>query len=95
VEWRKLHAEELHELYSYPNIVRVIKLRRTRWARRVARMGERRGAHKVLMWKPDGIGSLGRPRRTWEDDTKMDFKGPGREVVGCILVSQIKDGRCL
>jgi hypothetical protein len=84
VEWRKLHTEELHELYCYRNIVRVIKLRRMRY---VARMGERRGAHKVLVRKPDGMVSLGRPRRRWKNDAKMDVKGLGLEGVGFILVS--------
>jgi hypothetical protein len=95
VAWRKLRTEELHGLYSYPNIVRVIKLRRMRWAGHMARMGERRGAHKVLVWKPDGKGSLGRPRRRWEDDANMDLKGLCRESVECILVSQNRGGLCL
>jgi len=68
VDWRKLHTVELLGLYSYPNIVRVIKLRRMRWAGCVSPMGERRGAHKVLVWKPDG-----RPRCRWEDYAKMDL----------------------
>ena len=53
-EWRKLHNEELNDLYSSPNIVQVIKLRRIRWAGHVAHMGERRGAYRVLVWKPEG-----------------------------------------
>ena len=61
-EWRKLHNEELNDLYSSPNIVRVIKSRRTRWAGHVARMGERRGVYRVLVDKPVGKRSLGRPR---------------------------------
>ena len=62
-EWRKLHNEELKDLYSSPNIVRVIKSRRMRWAGRVARIGERRGVYRVLVRKPEGKRSLGRPRR--------------------------------
>ena len=62
-EWRKLHNEELNDLYSSPNIVRMIKWRRMRWAGRVARMEEERGVHKVLVGKPEGKGPLGRPRR--------------------------------
>jgi hypothetical protein len=62
-EWRKLHNEELDDLYCSPNIVRVIKLRRMRWARRVAHMGEGRGMYRVLVEKPEAKSPLGRPRR--------------------------------
>ena len=64
-EWRKLHNEELSDLYSLPNIVRVVKSRRMRWAGHVARMGEGRGVHRVLVGKPEGKRPLGRPRRRW------------------------------
>jgi len=74
-EWRKLHNEELNDLYSSPTIVRVIKSRRMRWAGHVTRMGERRGVFRVLVWKPEGKRSLGRPRRRWEDNIK--FSGSG------------------
>ena len=70
-EWRKLHNEELNDLYSSPNIVRVIKSRRIRWTGHVACMGERRGVYSVLMGKPEGKRPLGRPRRRWEDNIKM------------------------
>jgi hypothetical protein len=72
-EWRKLHNEELNDLHSSPNIVRVIKSRRTKWAGYVARMGERRSVYKVLVGKPEGKRPLGRPRRRWEDNIKMDL----------------------
>jgi len=72
-EWRKLHNEELGDLYSLPNIVWVIKSRRMRWAGHVARMREGRGVHRVLVGKPEGKGPLGRPRRRWEDNIKMDL----------------------
>ena len=62
-EWRKLHNEELNNLYSSPNIVRVIKSRRMRWAGHVARMGEGRVVYRVLVGKPEGRRPLGRPRR--------------------------------
>jgi len=62
-EWRKLHNEELNDLYSLPSIVRVVKSRRMRWAGHVARMGEDRGVQRVLVGKPEGTRSLGRPRR--------------------------------
>ena len=64
-EWRRLHNEELNDLYASPNIVRVIKSRRMRWAGHVARMGEERWAYRVLVGKPEGKRSLGRPRRKW------------------------------
>jgi hypothetical protein len=66
--WRKLHNDELHDLYSSPNIVRVIKSRRMRWAGYVARMGEGRGAYRVLVGRHEGMRQLGRPRRRWEDN---------------------------
>ena len=61
-EWRKLHNEELNDLYSLPNIAGVVKSRRMRWAGHVARMGEDRGVHRVLVGKPEGKTPLGRPR---------------------------------
>ena len=79
-EWRKLHNEEFNSLYSPPNIVRLIKSRRIRWAGHVARMEEGRGVHKVLVRKPEGKRPLGRPRYRWEDNIKMDLEEVGR---GC------------
>jgi len=76
-EWRKLHNEELNDLYSLPNIVRVVKSRRMRWAGHVARMGEVRGVHRVLVRKPEGKRPLGRPRHRWEDNIKMDLQDRG------------------
>jgi len=67
-EWRKLHDEKLNNLYCSPNIVRVIKSRRMRWAEHVARMGERRVVYRVLVGKPEGKRPLGRARRRWEDN---------------------------
>jgi hypothetical protein len=66
--WRKLHNEELHGLYTSPSIVRVIKARRMRWARHVARMGEVRDAYNILVGRPEGRMLLGRPRHRWEDN---------------------------
>jgi hypothetical protein len=66
-EWRKLHNEELHILYSSPNIIRQIKLRRMRWAGQVTRMGEERNVYRVFMGKSEGKRPLRRPRRRWED----------------------------
>jgi len=76
-EWRRLHNEELNDLYSSPNIVRVIKSRRMSWARRVARMGEKRGAYRVLVGKPEGKRPLGRPRHRWVDNIRMDLQEMG------------------
>jgi hypothetical protein len=73
-EWRKLHSEELHNLYSSPNIIRQIKSRRMRWAGRVARMGEERKLYKVLVGRPEGKRPLGRPRRRCEDGMRMDLE---------------------
>jgi len=75
-EWRKLH-NELRDLYSLPNIVRVVKSRRVRWAGHVAHMGEGRGVHRVLVGRPEGKRPLGRPRRRWEDNIKMDLREVG------------------
>ena len=76
-EWRKLHKEKLRDFYSLPNIVRVVKSRRMRWAGHVARMGEGRVVHRVLVEKPEEKRPLGRPRRRWEDNVKMDLQEVG------------------
>ena len=73
-EWRRLHNEELHDLYCSPNIVRVIKSRRMRCAGHVARMGEEREAYRVLVGKPEGKRTLVRPRRRWVDNIRMDLQ---------------------
>jgi hypothetical protein len=80
-EWRRLHNEELNDLYSPPNIIRVIKSRRMRWAGHVARMGEGRGAYRILVGRPEGKRPLGRPWRRWEDNIKMDLQEVGRRGV--------------
>ena len=79
-EWRRLHNEKLNDLYSSPNIVRVIKSRRMRWAGHVARMGGERGVYRVLVGKPEVKRPLGRPRRRWVDNIRMDLR-----EVGCGL----------
>jgi hypothetical protein len=76
-EWSKLHNEELKDLYSSHKIIQVIKSRRMRWAGPVARMGERRGAHRVLVAKPEGKIPLGSPMRRWVDNIKMDLQEVG------------------
>jgi len=77
-EWGKLHNEELNDVYCSPNIVRVIKSRRLRWAGNVALMGERRGVYRVSVGKPEGKRPLGRSRHRWKDNLKMDL-----QEVGC------------
>ena len=76
-QWRKLHNEELNDLYSLPNIVRVVKSRRMRWAGHVARMEENRVVYRVFVGKPEGKRPLERPRRRWEDNIKMDLQEVG------------------
>jgi hypothetical protein len=71
--WRKLHNEELHNLSSTPSIIRIIKMRRMRWVGHVARMGEKKNVYRLLIGKPEGKRPLGRPRRSWMDNIKMDF----------------------
>jgi hypothetical protein len=75
--WRKLHNDELHILYYSQNIVRVIKSRRIRWAGHMTRMREGRGVYRVLVGRPEGKRPLGRPRRRWEDNIKMDLREIG------------------
>ena len=73
-EWRRLRNEELNDLYCSPNIVRVIKWRRMRWAGHVERIGEETGVYRVLVGKPEGKRPLGRPRRRWVDNIRMDLQ---------------------
>jgi hypothetical protein len=86
--WRKLHNDELHSLYSSPNIFRVIKSRRMRWAGHVARMGEARGVYRVLVGRPEGKRPLGRPRLRWEDNIKMDLRETGIDGANWIQLAQ-------
>jgi hypothetical protein len=86
--WRKLHNDELHSLYSSPNIVRVIKSRRMRWAGHVTRMGEGRGVYRVLFGRPEGKRPMGRPRRRWEDNIKMDLTETGIDGATWIKLAQ-------
>jgi len=73
-EWRRLHNEELNDLYSSPNILRLIKSRRMRWAGHVAHTGEERGVYRVLVGKPEGKRPLGIPRHRWVDNIRMDIQ---------------------
>jgi hypothetical protein len=91
--WRRLHSKELYALYS-SNIFRVIKSRRLRWARHVARMGERRGAERALVGKPEGRRPLGRPRRRWENNFKMDLREVGCGGADWVDLAQDRNRWC-
>jgi len=90
-EWRKLYYEELNELYSLPNIVRVVKSGRMRRVGHVACMGEDRGVHRVLVGKPEGKRPLGRSRRRWEDNIKMDLQEVGKGRGDWMELAQDRD----
>jgi hypothetical protein len=89
-EWRRLHNEELNDLYSSPNTIRVIKSRRMRWQGHVACMGEKRGAYRILVVRPEGMRPLGRPRRRWEDNIKIDLHEVGWGM-GWIRLAEDRD----
>ena len=91
-ELRKLHNEELNELYSLLSIFRVIKSRRMRWAGHVARTGERRSVYRIVVGKPEGNRPLGRPRLKWEDNIKMDLENVTWGGIDWIDMAQDKDG---
>jgi hypothetical protein len=90
-EWRKLHNEELHNVYLSPDIIRQVKSRRMRGAGHVARMGEERKVYKVLVGKPEGKRPLGRSRRRWEDGIRMDLREIGLGCVDWIRLAQDSD----
>jgi hypothetical protein len=87
--WRKLHNEELHNLYSSPSIIRMIKSRRMRG--HVARMGEKRNAYRILVGDPEGKRPLGRPRRRWVDNIKIDLSEIGWDGGDWIDLAQDRD----
>jgi len=93
-EWRRLHNEELNDLYSSPNIVRVIKSRRMTWAGHVAHMGEERGVYRILVGKTEGRRPLGRPRRRWIDNIRMDLQGVGCGYMDWIGLAQYRKRLC-
>jgi hypothetical protein len=83
--WRRLHNEELHNLYTSPKIIRVIKSRRIRWAEHLTRMGEMRNAYSIFFGKPERKGPLGKHRRRWEDNIRVYLREVGLELwIGCI-----------
>ena len=90
-EWRSLYNEDLNDLYSSPNIVRVIKSRRMRWAGHVVLMVEERGVYRVLVAKPEGRRPLGRPRRSWVDNIRMDLQEVRCRYMDWIGLAQDRD----
>jgi hypothetical protein len=88
---RKLHNEELHNLYSSPNIIRMIKSRRMRWAVHVTRMGEKRNAYRILVGKPKVKSPLGRPRSGWMDNIKNDLRDIGWDGIDWIDLAQDRE----
>jgi hypothetical protein len=89
--WRKLHNDELHSLYSSHNVVRVIKSRRMRWLGHVARVGEGRGVYRVLVGRSEGKRPLGKPRRRWEDNIKLDLREIRIDGANWIQLAQDRD----
>jgi hypothetical protein len=89
--WRKLHNEELPDLYSSPSIIRIIESRKIRWAEHVARIGEKRKVYRLLVGKPERKRPLGRPRHRWVDNVKMDLLEIGWGGVGWIGLAQDRD----
>jgi hypothetical protein len=87
-EWRKLHNEELRDLFSSPSIIRIITSRKMRWEGHVARMGEKRNAYRLLMGKSEGKRLLGRPRRRWVDNIRMELGEVGWGDVDWIGLAQ-------
>jgi hypothetical protein len=86
--WRKLHNDELHNMYSSPSIMRIVKSRRMRWAGNVARMGAKKNVYRLLVGKPEGKRPLGRPRRRWIDNIKMDLSEIRLSAVEWIGLAQ-------
>jgi hypothetical protein len=89
--WRRLHNEEFHNLYTSPNVIRVINSRRVRRVGYVACRGEMRKAYKILVGKPEEKRSLGKTRRRWEDNIRMDLREIGWECVYWIQLAQDRD----
>jgi hypothetical protein len=90
--WQQLHYEELHNLYSSPNIIRMIKSRRMTGAEHVARMAEKRNAYRILVRKPEGKRPLGRPRCRWVDNIKIDVRQTGWDGIDWTDLAQDSGG---
>jgi hypothetical protein len=91
LEWKKLLTVELHNLYSSPNLIRMIKSRRMRWPGHVARMGEKRNTYRILVEKPEGRRLLGRPRRRWVNNIEIDLREIGWDCVDWGDLAQDRD----
>jgi hypothetical protein len=91
--WRKLHNEELHNLYCSPSTIRMIKSRRMSWAGHPARMGKNRNAYRILVGKSEELRPLGRPRRRWENNIKMDPREVGWGGMDSIDLAEDRDQR--
>jgi hypothetical protein len=89
--WKQLHNEELYNLYPSPSIIRMLKSRRMRWTGHVARMREKRNAYRILVGMPEGRRPLGRPRRRWVDNIKMDLREIGWDCIDWIDLAQNRD----
>jgi hypothetical protein len=89
--WRRLHSEELHNLYASPNIIRVIRLRRMRLEGQVERMGAVRNAYNILVGKPEGKRPLERPRLRWEDNLRTDLREIKWEGVDWMQLAQWRE----
>jgi hypothetical protein len=92
--WRKLHNKEFHRLYSSPSVIRIIKSRRMRWTGHVTRMGEKRNVYRLLVGKSEGKRALGRPRRRWIENIKMDLLEIGLSAVDWIGLAQDRYSSC-
>jgi hypothetical protein len=90
-DWRKLHNEELHNFNSSPNIIRMIKSRRIRWAAHVVRMGEKRNTYRILVGKPEKYRPLERPRRRWVGNIKIHLRVIGWVGMDWIDLTQDRD----
>jgi hypothetical protein len=90
-EWRKLHNEELQNLYCSPNVIRMIKSRRMKWVCHIAGMGEKRNAYRIFVGEPEGKRPLGRPRRRWVDNIKIDLREKGWDGVDWTGLAQDRD----
>jgi hypothetical protein len=91
VRWRKLHNKELHDLYSSPSIIRIIKSRRMRWMNHVTQMGEKRNVYRLFVGKPEGRRPLGTPGHKWVDNIRMDLVEVGWGGVDWIDLAQDRD----
>jgi hypothetical protein len=90
-DWRKLHNEELRNLYSSPNIIRMMKSKRMRWVELVARMGATSNIYRILVGKPEGMRPLGRLRRRWADNKKINLREIGWDGMDWIDLAQDRD----